>query len=855
MGTVLRLALREIRNHPRFSVFFTLNLALGFAGFVALDAFERSISVELHARSRAFLGADIAVSAGRPLGADEEATFDALAGPDVRTARGAELLSMAAGPRGTRMIELQAIEPAFPLHGDIVLEDLGPARGEVRARLGAESGAWVDPPLLSQLGIAVGDVLRIGYKDFTISGVVARDGGRASAGFSIAPRVYVSLEHLDATGLVATGSRVRHRRLYALGPGADVDSVAQAMRRANSDARVGIRSHTEATQDLTRMFGVVADYLGLVSLVAVFLAGLGAAYLFRAFLARRVSEVAILLSLGATRGRAQLVFLVQLAALSVAAAALACGLGALLLPAVVAMAAGLAPPGFAPRVGLEAFVVTAILATLGSASACLPLLARLRRLRPAELFAEQAAPTIPGAPLEGALVAPGLVFLWGVAVWRAESLWVGSLFAGVVVAALLLLAGIGWTLLSTLARAPSGRWLPLRLALRELVRRRASNVPVFVALALCALLVSVPPQMRGVLEGELETPETSELPSLFLFDIQPDQVDALKSHVAAEGVPLERLSPMVRAQLAAIRGEPIGRDGERVPTGTPRTREQEQRRLRTRRYNLTYRPALTPSERLRAGRDFAGPHDAASGEPAELSLEYEFAEHLGLDVGDTMTFDVQGVPVRGRVVNLREVRWQSFQPNFFVAFPEGVLEAAPAIFLASVPRLPGMDRQALQDSIVAAFPNVSVVDVTRAVERVLGLVVRLHWAISSTASLSLLVGLVLVYAIARDRARTRRWETNLLKVLGAEFAEIRRAVDLEFGLLAGLAAAFGALGGVAAASLLCRNVLDVPFTPSLEPLAWVMFGVPLVCVATGRAASRSVLRERPLALLQASPAA
>ena len=179
-----------------------------------------------------------------------------------------------------------------------------------------------------------------------------------------------------------------------------------------------------------------------------------------------------------------------------------------------------------------------------------------------------------------------------------------------------------------------------------------------------------------------------------------------------------------------------------------------------------------------------------------------------------------------------------------------MLEEAPGVFLATVPSLPDERREALQTSIVGAFPNVSTIDVTQAVGRVMGLLEQLQWAITSTASLSLAVGLALVYAIARDRARARRWETNLLKVLGAEFGVIRGSVDLEFGLLALLAGAAGSLGAIAAAALVSRTVFETPFGVSLWPVALALVAVPLVCVLTGRLATRSVLRERPLALLQ-----
>jgi putative ABC transport system permease protein len=189
-----------------------------------------------------------------------------------------------------------------------------------------------------------------------------------------------------------------------------------------------------------------------------------------------------------------------------------------------------------------------------------------------------------------------------------------------------------------------------------------------------------------------------------------------------------------------------------------------------------------------------------------------------------------------------------------VVFQPGVLEEAPAVYLASIPQLPPEQRDALQASLAVAFPNVSSIDVTRAVQRLLGLIDQLQWALAGSAALSLVVGWLLVTALARDAARERRWEINLLKVLGAEPRDLRRSLDVEFAVLGGLAALAGSAASVVAAAVLARFVIEVPWAPALAPLAVPLLGIPALCVVCARIAARGVLRERPLALLQAAPA-
>ena len=850
--TSLRLALRQLRNDPRFATAFVACLALGLAGFVALDAFEDAVSGELRARSQAWLGGDLVVESRRPLSAEEIAGFDAQAGPGAEIASRVELFSMAAAGGRARLVELCAIDDAYPLYGEIALEGLGAAGPTERRALREERGLWADPALLRALGAGAGDEIALGSASFRVQGAIARDTGRAASSFSLAPRVYVAQGSLPGTGLVATGSRIEYRRLYRLASG-DADTVAHAMRLARSDPQIEVRAHGEAAGELSRAWGRVTDALSLVSLAAVFLACVGAAHLFRAHLLRRQGDVAILLALGATRRRAEQIFLQELTLLGVAAGLLASGLGALLLPLCARLAQDTLPAGFSPRVGASAIAVATALATAAGIASCLSLLARLRALRPAQLFAEAPAPALGVArPLAALAWSPAALLFVGVCLWRAPGVAAGVWFAGLFAGALALLAAIGAGALRA-AAWPSPRWLELRLALRELARGGAGALSCFAALSLCVLLQGLAPQLRASLARDLEAPGESGLPSLFLFDIQPEQREALAAHVAEHGARLTRVSPLVRARLTSLRGEPVrDRDDGEAPAARARLArddDEDGRRLRTRGYNLSYRDELAPGERLLAGRPFS-PGGARGDGPAEISLEQSFAERLGVGLGDALGFDVQGVPVEGRVVSLREVRWQSFEPNFFVLFQSGVLEDAPQTFLASVPTLPESEREALQASLADAFPNVSSVDVTRTVERLLTLASRLEWALRGTSLLSLAVGLAVVFAIARDRARARRLETNLLKVLGADFRRVRRAQDLEYGLLGLCAALAGTAVCAVASASLARGVLGVAWTPDPAPLWTGALGVPLACVAAARLASGAVLRERPLALLQ-----
>jgi len=846
----LRLAWAEIASDPRFALFFALGLALGLFGFVALDAFKTSLDATLERRSRALLGADLQAVARHPIAAAERALLDLAAGPGAVALYEAELPSMVASGQRSRLAQVRAVEGAFPLRGSIGLRLAGERASGAARGLERERTAWLAPELLTQLGVDVGGEIRIGSSSFRVVDVLERDSGSAAGGFAFAPRVYIGWSQLPATGLIQFGSRASYRLLYALADGIDPQAVADELAGRRELAELRVQSHRDAGENVAQITRYLTRFLALVALVALLLAGFGSAFLFRAFLHRRLREVAILVSVGASFGRAQSVYVWQLLLLALAAAAGTLALVALALPVLP----GLLGPELLqlevePRLGARSVGLALATALGGSLLLAIPALLRLRSLKPAALFGEAAHPELGRRWWAGFGYAPAAFLFWLLAAWQARSLATSAWFVGGLALASLVVGGAGWGLLAWAGSAAGSQRPALRLALRHLARQRPRALAAFLALGLASLLVGAVPQLRSVMRGEVDSPDQADLPSLFLFDIQDEQVESLRAHVTARGRELVQLSPLVRARLTEVAGRVVVREREPLPEEAD-PEEQRGDRLLHRAYNLTYRPHVSSSERIVAGRDFASAYHWEQAEPAELSLEVEFAERLGVGLGDVLVFDVQGVAVRGRVVALRQIRWTSFEPNFFVSLQPGVLEDAPKTFLAALPRMERAEKERLQASLVAEFPNVSVIDISALVGRLLAVIRQVELATDFMAALSLLAGLLLLYAIAAHQAQERRWETNLLKVLGADFAHIRRVVDWEFGLLAGAAAAVGALGSLAFSVLLAHFVMDAPWHPD-----WLaaLLSIPAITglgLLAARLATRRVLRERPLVLLQ-----
>ncbi|HIM99697.1 MAG TPA: FtsX-like permease family protein, partial [Deltaproteobacteria bacterium] len=499
----------------------------------------------------------------------------------------------------------------------------------------------------------------------------------------------------------------------------------------------------------------------------------------------------------ATRQQTYRMVLWQLGLLGTGAALLAIIFSLGILPLLPVLLKQFLPSGFETHVNLSSMLFALVLGGVGSLVFCLPVLSRIRLVQPLQLFHGNIGSHEVKDKIwrQGLSYLPLLVLSWGLSVWQSHSWVVGSTFVGMLLFAILLLGSIAWWILILAGklsqvsggRTTAGRTMK-RLAFRNLERNRTGAISCFLALALGTLLINLIPQIYQGLQEEVSRPEDYRIPSLFLFDIQPDQIDDLQSVLVQENAQLNYLSPMVRASLEKVNGEAFESNNDEAPV----TREQErEQHIRRHIFNLSYRTELSNAEYIVSGKALAINYDWESTVPAEVSLEQKFAERMRLKLGDLLTFNVQEIEVEAKVVNLRRVKWNSFQPNFVILFQTGVLEDAPATFLASLGGLDKTRRLQLQNQIVKEFPNVSVIDVTRMVKRVLKISDQMVLALRLMAYLSILAGLVVVFSIARHEVEGRLWELNLLKVLGARFQDIQKMIQIEFAIMGIFAGFFG----------------------------------------------------------------
>jgi putative ABC transport system permease protein len=835
---LIRYMMKELRNSPRFALLFVLNMSLGLLGFVALDALKRNFDERLQSSARTLLGADLSVGSRRPITESEQKRALLVLPEGTQSQLSISLYTMAAVGEKSSLVDLRAVEDAYPYYGEIVLDKLG---GQSDARRLAEAQeVWIAPELALKLDAKVGDQIKIGQKTFSVQDLI-KDDNASAIGAGMAPRIYMSRRYLGETGLMAKGNTATHTLLFQLPKGAMIDETARILRAALPDASLRIKTYQESGQDNGRMLNYLSDYLGLVALVAFSLAAIGAAYLYRDYFDRRSSSLAILISLGLSHGQALFLYVAQIAFLGMVSAALSSLLALGLVPLLGELVKEFTPIAFAPYLPWQTALTALIMGTFGSILICLPVLQKLRQLNPSLLFHESFDLSPVRSWAMGLSYLPVLTAFFALAVGQAHSLKVGSLFFGLSLLFAGVLAAIAYAFLSAAKALRSSSSLPIRLSALFLRSHPASTISGFIAIGLGSTLINLIPQLQGSLLKELDRPAGGSLPSFFLFDIQEDQVEDLTRLLTSMKASPQTTSPMIMARLTQINGAAFLRKEENEENET--REEQREQSSRNRGVNLSYRMNLAQGESVAQGKFFTEPYSGKG--TGEVSLEVNYAERLGIKIGDTLAFDVQGLKIEAQVSSLRQVKWNTFEPNFFIVLQPGLIDDAPKTFLMNIAEL-GLDQKVkTQQEIVKAFPNVSVIDVGALVAKVEAIIGQMAMILNVMAYLTTCTGLLVIYSIAQHQALARRWDHNLLKILGARFPDLLRASLLEFGSISGLAGSIGAAIGLIASYVIAKVLFKGVWDAQLALPAGLTLGLMTVCLATSWLATARILREKP----------
>ena len=845
MRFVFRMVGRELRASWRRLAFFFVCVAVGVSAVVALRSLIQQVGVAMSGETRALLAADVLLESEQPWSEAARTAIDGLlaAEPGLLRTSSVEMVTMARSADETggaaRVVELRGVEVAFPFYGAFVLQ----GGSAYRHGLLADGGALVRPELLTQLGVAVGDEILVGEGRFEVRGVILREPGGRIGAFSFGPRVLVDYDDLLETGLLAVGARAERQILIKV-PEPRVDPLATALREPLRDEFVRVRTYRNTEDRLARNLSRAEDYLSLIGFVVLVLGGIGVWSVTRVFVQQRVRSVAVLKCLGATSGQVLAVYVAQSAVLGLGGALLGVALavgGLAALPASLTASAASAAgvdnlswgvTGSAVAQGIGVGAAVSLLFALG------PLL-ETRAVKPLALIRwnfVDAAARGRGGGAAAAVLAAGLVAL---ASWQADSWEAGLWVCGGFAAVALVLHGVGRALIRLLQPLGAGARFAVRHAVLNLARPGNQTRVILLAVGLGSFFVIGIHALQANLLGAFSLELRDDSPDMFLIDIQQDQRDGVRDLLGERVGGAPALIPVLRARVTGVAGRRTTLDGPRAV----------RRRGVGREFTVTYRERLAANERVVDGA-FWGP---GASDRAEVSVEESIRDRLDLEIGDVLQFRVLGREVRAAVSSVRTVDWDdSRSGGFMFVFRPGVFDQAPHGFIAFLRGPPDTAARAgLQRDLVAAFPNVSVIDgldVLAAVRRILDYVTL---AISVVGGVALFSGvLILIGSVAMTKYQ-RRYETAIFQTLGATRRSLVLMLVVEYGALGLLAGAVGSAGALGLTWGLSRHLLEIDWNPApLVNLGGVLL-TALVVGSVGVTASLDTLRRKPLSTLRA----
>ncbi len=710
-------------------ILWTVSLCAAVNGLAVIDVYRASLAETLKVQGAKILSAHVSVSARRPLTEQERKDFSEAVPSGSRLSYTTEMFAMVSTDTESRLGSLRFIDDVYPLVGTLKIN----GQDVHGAQLAGEASVWVAADLMPVMNVKEGDTLKIGQGEFKISGVIGKDASQTYRIGSMAPRIYLHQKYLPQTGLMRFGTTFSET-IFAEVPQPVPADLKKSVEARLTDPAVQVTVPSDLEQGSLRVLSRLLDYLGLVGLVTLSLGWIGVYYLGRRWLMLEQSSGGLLKCLGLTTAELRRLWLAKLSIIltvGVAAGGISAWAGS---NAVVPLFKSALPEDF---ILIWSWRNTLVLLLIGPGMGWLLLAENVVRTAavPALELVAQNNPAARSWRLWLFLIlgVTGLAVL--LTFLQARSWVVTYSFLGALAGSVVILVGLAVLSLAVVRARRHSRMNWLWHTVTALwLRRPAVAVLLVTVSAMCGLLSQLIPHLEKTLVGELRSPPETERPGLFMFDVQDEQVEPLTALLIKNQIEISQRSPFIRARLIKVNGV----EYERGEVTALSTREEEgDARMRNRGVNLSFRDKLGPAEKVVAGKEFKD----LSVSPAEISVEDGYAGRLHLKIGDELLFDVQGVEVGAKVANLRQVNWDSFEPNFFMQLKPGVIDGAPKTWILTVKRTKTMTPPQIQRLLARDFPNVTSINIEDAIDSISALLGKLSSGLLIASRLSLALGI------------------------------------------------------------------------------------------------------------------
>jgi len=833
-----KLAYRDALPQWKSLLLYTTAVIAGVAALVAIMSFRNDVFLTVDDQARELLGADIEFRATQPFGESVEAFLDSLQGEQSEAIEFNSMVQFLSSG-DSRLSQIRAIDGNFPFYGSITTE---PEQAALNYQ--DDTSALVEQSAMRQFGVSAGDSIRVGRIILPISGELKSVSGESAAFSFVGPRIYIPAAVLEGSGLLDRGSRVVYKRYYKADSNVDINEIISEFRPIGREHSVRTETVESRKQDFEAIVDNLSKFLGLIAFIALLLGGLGVASAVYVYIKGKTNAIATLRCIGMEKEKILATFFIQIAIVGFIGSAIGTGFGLMIQNWLPYLFAEFLPFEIVQAVSVQAVLLGLVLGTAISVGfSLLPLIA-ISSIPPMLSLRSSDFSPLKNLSLRikiTALIITSLVLILLIA-FVTDSLVVAVAFAAIVLVSVAIL----WAVAVALTYLVKGLRLKSltyvwRQGVANLFRPNNQTPLLLTTIGMGMLLIGTLYLSQEMLLNRISIESDAEIPNLVLYDIQMDQNEGVNQILKNEGAELMQNVPIVSMRLSS-------RKGQSISEARADTNLNIRNWALTREYRVTYRSVLNDSETLVSG-EWTGTADGIES-IVPISISEQIRDELAIEVGDTLGFNVQGVPVTTVVGSIRDVDFQRPEPNFFVVFPEGVLESAPQ-FYATTAKTESEDKAyALQQAVVSEYPNISIVDISVALATVQEFMDKIALAIQFMALFSIITGLIVLASSISISRKQRTHESVLIRTLGGTKKQIGAIQTIEYVLLGVLATLTGLILSIGISWILAVFYFDLTFIPDFTALILFSFLIVLAAVVIGWSGSRGVFKKSPNEILR-----
>jgi putative ABC transport system permease protein len=832
---VWKMAWRDARHNYSRLVLFTASLVTGIAAVVALDSLNYSLQKDINDNAKELLGADLVVNGEKKFQPEVQQVFDSLKYPQASEADMASMVLFLNNGQ-SRLIRLVALRGAFPFYGEIETKP-----GNAYASLKKGNYALLDETLASQYEVSSDDSLRIGNSVFKVAGVVSKIPGGGGLMTTFTPSVYISLDDLDSTGLVQFGSRVNYKQYFKIYSEKQTKETVDKIRPILRKHGYSYETVEGRKEGLGEGFLSIYRFFSLLAFIALILGCIGVASSVHIYAREKREEVAVLRCVGSSGWQAFNIFFIQIFILGILGSIIGSLLGVAIQQLIPLFLDGIIPFEIGFALSWKSLLLGFLLGTVVSILFSILPLVSVRFVPPLTVLRTDFEPGRIFSKTKIIAIVLIAIFPIAFAAIQTKSILTGLMFFAGLMLALLLLTGVAISLLSLVRKFfPHRAGFIWRHSLSSLFRPNNQTRVLMVTIGLGAFIISTLNIVEQSMLGQVEFTGQENQSNTILFDIQPSQREGVVKLIEDNKFPVNQVVPIITCRLKELKGRSIDslqRDTtDKIPNWAL-----------TREYRVTYRDSLHHSEELLKGEIH---HKKEGRDSVWVTISEGMEENLEVTIGDSLVFDLQGVPIKAYISGVRKVEWPKDPPNFIFVFPKGVLEDAPQIFVTSTRIDDPARANQFQQALVMQFPNVSLIDLRLILSTVNNLFEKLGMIIRFLAMFSIITGLVVLAGAVINSKFVRIKENVLLRTVGARTSQITRITLIEYAYLGLFSALTGMILSLGGGWLLTKFFFEITFAFDWLELLTIGLGVVVMTVLIGWFNSREVINTPPLQVLR-----